>query len=171
MQAEDWTCCLSSISNVAPNTVLFQSSGCSGIPGSQPEPVGGLHECVGAWSSGEGWSGATPSFSAILPVQSESARVPLLPLPCSPVVWRNETGRVTFLSSSLSPHCYWEGWVNSFLISFPLVPIFHIKALSLPSLVLQLSWITSLSCMCLNISSKRIYSMALPGTEVRPTGL
>ena len=27
---------------------------CSGIPGSQPEPVGGLCECVGAWSRGDG---------------------------------------------------------------------------------------------------------------------
>ena len=27
---------------------------CSRIPGSQPEPVGGLHGCVGAWSSGGG---------------------------------------------------------------------------------------------------------------------
>ena len=48
---------------------------CSGIPGSQPEPMGVLHECAGAWS--QGWSGATPSVSAILPVQTESARVPL----------------------------------------------------------------------------------------------
>ena len=53
---------------------------CSGIPRSQPEPVGGLHECLGAWRVCEG-SGATPSVSAILPVQSESAWVPLFPHP------------------------------------------------------------------------------------------
>ena len=40
--------------------------------------MGGLRECVGAWSGGKGgWSGATPSVSAILAVQSESARIPL----------------------------------------------------------------------------------------------
>ena len=39
--------------------------------------MSGLCECVGAWNGGGGWSGATPSVSAILPVQSESARVPL----------------------------------------------------------------------------------------------
>ena len=49
---------------------------CSGIPGSQPEPMGGLCEYVSARNGG-GWSGATPSISAILSVQSESVRVTL----------------------------------------------------------------------------------------------
>ena len=49
--------------------------------GSQPEPMGGLRECVGAWSVGGGQSGATPSVSTILPVQSELAWVPLCPRP------------------------------------------------------------------------------------------
>ena len=40
------------------------------------ESNSGLCECVSAWNGG-GWSGATPFVSAILPVQSESARVPL----------------------------------------------------------------------------------------------
>jgi len=39
--------------------------------------MSGLRECVGAWSGGGGWSGAPPSVSAILAVQSESARIPL----------------------------------------------------------------------------------------------
>jgi len=50
----------------------------SGIPRSQPEPLGGLHECVGAWSGG-GWSGATPSISTILPVQSVCMGPPFAP--------------------------------------------------------------------------------------------
>ena len=50
---------------------------------------------------------------------------------------RYEWGRVIFFSLS-PPNCYWEGWVNFFLISFPIVPISQIKALSLPSFVLQL---------------------------------
>ena len=62
---------------------------------------------------------------------------PPLPPPFSPVAQWYERGRVTFLSSSLSPNCYREGWVNSFFISFPIVPISQIKALPLPSLVLQ----------------------------------
>ena len=106
---------------------------CSGIPGSQPEPMG-----VCAWSGREsGGAGATPSVSAIVPVQSKSALVPLFPPPFSPAERRYERGRVTFLSSSLSPNCYREGWVNLFLISFPIAPICQIKALSLPSFVLQ----------------------------------
>ena len=45
--------------------------------------MGGLCEWVSAWNGGW-WSGATPSVSAILPVQSESARVPLFaPAPLS----------------------------------------------------------------------------------------
>ena len=41
------------------------------------ESNSGLCECVSASNGGGWWSGATPSVSAILPVQSESARVPL----------------------------------------------------------------------------------------------
>ena len=63
---------------------------------------------MSVWVSGAG-SGATPSVSAILPVQFESARVPLLLLPLSPAVRWYKRRRVTFLSSSLSPHCYREG--------------------------------------------------------------
>ena len=56
------------------------------------------------------------------------------PPPFSPAVRQYKWGRVTFLSSPLSPKCYWEGWLNFFLISFPIVPISQIKALSLPHL-------------------------------------
>ena len=86
--------------------------------------------------AGGGWSGAAPVFTILL-VQSESAWVPLLPPLFSPTVRRYKRGRVTFLSLSFSPNCYQEGWVNSFLISFPTVPISEIKSLSLPSLVLH----------------------------------
>lgn len=60
-----------------------------------------------------------------------------LPLPFSPEARPYEPGRVTFLSLSLSPNCHREGWVNSFLMSFPIVPISQIKALSLPLFVLH----------------------------------
>ena len=56
-----------------------------------------------------GGSRATPSVSTILPVQSESAQVPLFPRAFSLAAQQYEQGRVIFLNSSLSPNCYWEG--------------------------------------------------------------
>lgn len=80
-----------------------------------------------------------PFCPARLPVQSESARVTLLPPPFSPAARWYERGRVTFLSSSLSPSCYreGEGELILFSISSPIVPLSQMKAPSLPPLVLQ----------------------------------
>ena len=84
-----------------------------------------------------GWSGATPSVSAILPVHSESARVPLFApaLLLGGATVRTGEGHIPQLVSlcALLP-----GGVSQFLlISFPRVPISQIKALSLPSFILQ----------------------------------
>lgn len=115
---------------------------CSGIPRSQPKQMGELRECMGACRGGGGVvPRATPSVSTIFPVQSESARVHLFPPPFSPVAQRYEWGRVTFLRSSLSPNCYREEWVNFFLISFSIVPVSQIKALSLLPFVLQIPFV------------------------------
>ena len=80
-----------------------------------------------------------PFCPARLPVQSESARVTLLPPPFSPAARWYERGRVTFLSSSLSPSCYREGEGELILFSIPspIVPLSQMKAPSLPPLVLQ----------------------------------
>ena len=92
----------------------------------------------GCLERGEGgWSGATPSVSAILAVQSESARIPLFApaLLSSGATVRTGEGHIPQLIplSTLLP-----GGVSQFLlISFPRVPISQIKALSLPSLVLH----------------------------------
>ena len=67
---------------------------------------------MSAWVPAAGLGGgsrATPSVSTILPVQSESAQVPLFPRPFSLAAQQYEWGRVIFLNSSLSPNCYWEG--------------------------------------------------------------
>ena len=67
---------------------------------------------MSAWVPAAGLGGgsrATPSVSTILPVQSESAQVPLFPRPFSLAAQQYEQGRVIFLNSSLSPNCYWEG--------------------------------------------------------------
>ena len=87
-----------------------------------------------------GWSGATPSVSAILPVQSESVRVPLFApaLLSGGTTVRTGEGHVPQL----------VGGVSQFLlISFPCVPISQIKALSLPSFVLQQGKKNAFNCM------------------------
>ena len=72
-------------------------------------------------------------------VQSGSVQVPLPPALLS-WGWQYKWEKAAFLSSPLSPNCYWEGWVNFSLISFPIVPISQIKALWLPLLVLHMIW-------------------------------
>ena len=69
--------------------------------------MGGLRECEGAWSQGVGGFGATPSVSAILPVQSESAQVPLFP---SPSLWWCDGLKGGGSHSSAHPflQTYWE---------------------------------------------------------------
>jgi len=99
----------------------------------------GLCECVGAWS------GAGVVWSHPFRLRDSSCAVwvcagPPLPPPFSLVARRYERCRVTFLRPSLSPHCYQEGWVSSYWISFPIVPISEIKALWLPLLVLHMIW-------------------------------
>ena len=68
---------------------------CSGIPGSQPEPMGGLCECVSAWNGGRGGL-EPPLLSLQYFLCSLSLRGSLsLPPPFSPAARRYERGRDT----------------------------------------------------------------------------
>jgi len=91
--------------------------------------------CVGAWSGGVVWSHpfCLRNTSCAMWVCMGAP----FPPPFSPAAQWYKWGRVTFLSLSLSPNCYWEGWVNSFLISFHIVLTSQIKAPSLPLFALQ----------------------------------
>ena len=91
----------------------------------------------GCLERGGGWSGATLSVSAILPVQSESARVPLFAPALLSIVATVRTGE-GHIPQLVPFFTLLPGGVSQFLlISFPRVPISQIKALSLPSLVLH----------------------------------
>ena len=85
---------------------------CSRIPGSQPEPMGGLHECVGAWSRGDGLE------PPLLPLQYFLCSLSLCGspfCPCRALQWcdvRTEEGHIPQLVplSTLLP-----GGVSQFL--------------------------------------------------------
>ena len=112
---------------------------CSGIPGSQPEPMGGLRECVGAWSGGGRGGLEPPLLSLQYSLCSLSLHRSLsLPPPFSPTRATVRTGE-GHIAQLISLCALLPGGVSQFLlISFPRVPISQIKALSLPSFVLHL---------------------------------
>ena len=100
-----------------------------------------LNQWVGYMSvwvpgAGDGWSGATPSVSAIPPVQSESARVPLFAPALLSIVATVRTGE-GHIPQLVPFFTLLPGGVSQFLFDIFSSSAYFLKALSLPSLVLQ----------------------------------